>query len=422
MIGKKSIESLKNINSIGFDVDHTFLKYRIRNFNKLLYDSSSIFLINHLGYPADVVLANEQDEKRVLRFAFRSLYDHNTGLLLKVDSNYSIMRAFRGFQRLHNNEIKNLYGTETKLQLKVFENFQNADFTYLHDNYGAALVPLLGQLNHMKSTKKYEFYNNKTYFDFIKDIMQGTLHNYIISDMEKFKEGNYDGYFYPRLLSNPLLYANKIELQFLKNIQKIRESGKKVFLMSNNYFESCDLMFKSVIGTNWREYFDFMIFQADKPHFFKESEETKKEPFTNLKGEKITDLIEYFESNKKENDNILNGGNSVILNKYFRHVYGNNYQTMFCGDSIYSDCYYAFNEKVNPNWKICLILEELQELEEGYPDKEYYNYCMHWGSALNDKCLSSGVDKTYMFFVANRIVHNTFSSLYSKEAYEFFSV
>lgn len=423
MIGKSTIHNVKSFNAIGFDLDHTVLKYRLRNFTKLIYESSAQSLITRKNYPTDLFPKNEEEAKSIFRMYFRAILDHKTGNLLKIDSNCSVMRGFNGFKSLSDQEIKGLYGPLHQLSPNVVKNYKSKDWTYFHDFYGAGVVPLMAKIIQLKSEKSHDFLNKKSVFEIVNDLVLATEFNYIINDFEKFKINQYDGFWYPKILADPLLYVNKTGPVLLERLINLRKSGKVVFIITNNYYEASNKVLNLVIGKNWKDYFDFMIFNAEKPHFFhKKDESLKISGFQNLKGENITDFEAFFLKDKQGDDKVLKGGHADIISDFLKKRFGENYKTAYFGDSIYSDCVYSFNGSINPNWSCFLILEELQELELGYPDSEYYNYCSYWGSALHDKSMVSGVDKTYIFHVADKIAHRAFSSIESKEALQFLDV
>ena len=143
---------------------------------------------------------------------------------------------------------------------------------------------------------------------------------------------------------------------------------------------------------------------------------------TTLDGKVVDDLAEYLSVKRHGEEKVLIGGSSFYLDKHFQNKFGEDFKTLFVGDSIHADCHLAFDNYKPKNWYICLILEELQELEEGYPDQEYYNYCMYWGSALHDKSLNGGIDKTYKFHFAEKKADKAFSSLSSREALNFLTI
>lgn len=421
MIGRRPLESVKSFAAVGFDLDHTLLRYRMRNFIRLINESASTYLVSQKGYSDKIFAADEEELKQRLRIFFRAIFDHRTGNLLKIDSNCSVMRAYKGFRMLSREELVRDYGSFMRIDPRALDNFRGKDWTYLHDFYGAGVVPLLAQICQLKNEGKDPLLAAKSYREIVKDIFDGAHWNYTIKNPAAFDRNEFHGFWYPKMMSEPMSYVNPLSAALRQRLVDIRASGRRLFIVSNNYFSPSNMVLKSAFGSDWLELFDFVIFEADKPHFFY-SPRPGNDRFKTLSGESVGSLERHLSGQVTGTDKVLIGGNASHISSYFDKVIGEGYQVCFFGDSIYSDCAYSFNSTINPNWVTCLILEELQELERGYPDKEYYNYCSYWGSALHDKSIISGVDKTYIFHVADKVAHRSFSALESPEALEFLKV
>lgn len=97
MIGRGKVDSILKYDAIGFDMDHTFVRYKMRNFIWLVYECTSIYLVNKKGYPQEIFPIDEEDAKNKYWMYFRAVFDHKNGNLLKIGSNNLIMRGFSGF-------------------------------------------------------------------------------------------------------------------------------------------------------------------------------------------------------------------------------------------------------------------------------------------------------------------------------------
>lgn len=71
-------------------------------------------------------------------------------------------------------------------------------------------------------------------------------------------------------------------------------------------------MLEFSIGKNFRDYFDFLIFEAQKPKFMEAKEEIQ---FTDFYSEQIISVDQI------ERLKIVNGGNLAILNDYFKESF-----------------------------------------------------------------------------------------------------
>ena len=102
VIGSKKPVDLSQYDAIGFDVDHTLIKYKIKNLVQLVYRGFAQTLVEEKGFPADLLELTEDEAK----FASNGLtIDQSTGLIIKLGENKTILRAYYGFQRLTTEQI-----------------------------------------------------------------------------------------------------------------------------------------------------------------------------------------------------------------------------------------------------------------------------------------------------------------------------
>ena len=420
MIGRGKVDSILKYDAVGFDMDHTFIRYKLRSFMKLVYDSTSIYLVNFKLYPQDIFPINEDDSKNKLRMYFRAVFDHKTGNMLKIGANNLIMRAYHGFRPLTREEIIHTYGKNPMIPDFEILSCKHQDFTNLHEFYGVSQVPILSQIVHLKTLGQFQCLNEKSYYDIVQDINDANNFNYGIHDIEKFSNRDYSGYFFPKFLSEPRNYIRKVSQKLLDKLEALQKMKIKIFIASNSFYSVANIIMKEAIGPDWLKHFDFVIYNCKKPFFFRP--EADKTMFTDLKGNEITGLDKFLLNNPQGKEKVLIGGNAGLINDYLFHHVRKEFKVLFFGDTIVSDCVYAFDKIHDKKWDVVLIMEELQEVENGYPDKEYFNYYFYWGSALYDKNIYSGVDKTIIFDFADNIAHRSFSVLDSEEALEFLSI
>lgn len=422
MIGAGKVDSILKYNAIGFDMDHTFLRYKMRAFVKLVNQSTSIYLAAKKKYPQEIFPTDEEDSKMKYKMAFRVVFDHKTGNILKIGANNLIMRGFFGWRQLTREDILKTYGKNPLLpQFEVLSS-RHKDFSNLHEFYGTSLVPLLAQIVQLKSEGKFEVLNNRDYYGIMADIHEALDFNYGIQSIEEFAKADYRGYFYPKLLTEPRHYVNKTSLEVIDRLKKLKAKGIKIFLTSNNYFEVAHLLMTEAMGADWLDLFDFVIFNSGKPGFFTNRENAPQ--FLDIKRQPLTEeaLGDYFVGKRTGHDKILLNGNADCLNHYMKQHVRKDFKVLFFGDTIVTDCAYAFDKHRQEHWDIVLIMEELQELEHGYPEKEYFGYWKFWGSAILDKNIYSGVDKTIIFEFADNIAHRTFSMIEGPECIEFLTI
>ncbi len=252
------------------------------------------------------------------------------------------------------------------------------------------------------------------------DIFSAFSFNYKINDTQSFKQGNFTGNFFPEFFHNLDKYVYKVSPALLDKIWKLREKSVKIFIASNSMYVVGDIIMNYCVGKDWKSKFDFAIYETKKPRFFDKSKNTPK--FYTAERKPLKDFNTWMFSKKKGEEKILLEGHAEYLNQFFRTQVKQNFKILFFGDTIVSDCVYAFDRTNYMNWDIVLILEELQELENGVDFHMDVKYWKYWGSALYDKGLYSGVEQTLIFDFACNIAHRTFSHLDSDECHEFLSI
>jgi HAD superfamily 5'-nucleotidase-like hydrolase len=400
-------------------MDHTFVRYKMRNFVKLVNQATSIYLVAKKKYPQEIFVANEDEAKKKYKMSFRVVFDHKTGVLLKIGSNKLIMRAYFGWTQLTKEEIIRLYGKNPILENFEILSARHADFTNLHEFYGTSLVPLVAQIVDLKARGTFEMLNKRDYYQIMADVNEALDYNYGIADLEAFRQADYRGYFYPKLLTEPRHYVNKTHPDVIDRLRKLKERGVKIFLASNNYFEVADLMMTEAMGPDWLNLFDFVIFNASKPKFFTSETPTA---FLDLNRQPVADPTSVLLGKAEGLKKVLLGGHAEHINQFLQEHVRKDFKVLFFGDTIVTDCIYAFDTYHQNYWDTVLIMEELQELEHGYPEKEYYGYWQFWGSAILDKSLFSGVDKTIIFEFADNLAQRTFSKVDGPECIDFLTI
>ena len=403
----KCSEKLTNYSAIGFDMDHTFIRYKLKNFIDLVYTSHVKFLIEHKDYPKELIPKNNLEKEYLYSMFFRAVFDYKTGYLLKIGWDNLILRGYLGYKRLTQEEIENQYGNPPKipnyyLMVKVEKHFSN-----LHEYYGTALMPIIANITDLKESKKYPVLNNKTYYDIIADIYKGSEYNYR-PDLKGIAKGDINGHFFPKLLRETEQLIYKVRNELLEKVKSLREQGVMVFISSNSVYEIADILMLDAVGENWHDHFDLLMYGNKKPKFF--TGELDERPFTNLKGEEFTDITEFMERKKQGDENVLIGGNGKIFNSYLEKKYGADYKVLYFGDTIVADCIYSLDDHYKPNWHSVLILEELQELCN-FDHSWFYDYRDLWGSALKEKNPYTNEDCTIIYHFARHVAHRYFDRM-----------
>lgn len=414
----KCRERLTNYAAIGFDMDHTFLQYKLRNFVELMYKSTATYLVEHKGYPKEMHPTDRTMAENLYKYFFRAVFDHKTGNLLKIGWENLILRGYHGMHRLNRDEIEQEYGPFPKIQDYHMLSHHHEDFTNLHEFYTSSSVPILAQAVNLKKTGSFGVLEPKSYYDIMDDVKESWSFNEEKSHLE-FKRGTSSGYLLPTLLTKPGDYLNKTPVQLLKKIEEIREKGVLVFISSNSSFEVADVLMQKAVGSNWLDYFDFVMYDNNKPHFFRK--QSNYAGFETLNGEKITDFDSFLSTKKTGKEKVLLKGHAHHLNYYLYSKFGPHYKVLFFGDTIVTDCFYSYNRQRNENWDVALILEELHELRD-FKHGDYFDYRIVWGSALKENNPYTDEDCTIIYHFARHLAKAHFQKLNTIECLNFLTL
>lgn len=403
----KCREKLTNYAAIGFDMDHTFIRYKLLKFIELVYDSTAKYLIEQKNYPKDLQPTNKDDADKLYGMFFRAVFDHKTGNLLKIGWGDIILRGYNGMRRLTREEIENQYGEVPKIADYHILSHRHEDFTNLHEFYGCAAVPTLAKLVELKKNATHGMLLEKSYYDIIDDVKESWEHNYGVN-REEFRKKNYSGYFFPYMLQNPKEIVYKQQKQILKKLAEIRQKGVLLFISSNSTFEVADILMKESIGEDWLDHFDFVMYENKKPDFFRKHNDYSN--FVTLDGEEVSDFGAFINKPKVGKEKVLLRGHAQHFNMFLEEKAGQNFKVLFFGDTIVSDCVYSYDKKHSSNWDVAFILEEMQELGD-FKHGEYYDYRNIWGSALKEKNPYTDEDCTIIYHFARHVASAHFDKL-----------
>ncbi|XP_069874694.1 5'-nucleotidase domain-containing protein 2 isoform X2 [Dipodomys merriami] len=184
--------------------------------------------------------------------------------------------------------------------------------------------------------------------DAIRDVhVKGLMYQWIERDMEKY------------ILRGDETFAV---------LSRLVAHGKQLFLITNSPFSFVDKGMRHMVGPDWRELFDVVIVQADKPSFFTD----RRKPFRKLdeKGSLHWDRITRLEKGK-----IYRQGN---LFDFLRLTEWRGPRVLYFGDHLYSD---LADLMLRHGWRTGAIIPEL-EREIRIINTEQYMHSLTWQQAL----------------------------------------
>uniref|UniRef100_A0A8C5FMX5 5'-nucleotidase domain-containing protein 3 n=1 Tax=Gadus morhua TaxID=8049 RepID=A0A8C5FMX5_GADMO len=151
-------------------------------------------------------------------------------------------------------------------------------------------------------------------------------------------------------------------------LKKLKEDGKKMFLITNSPLDFVDRGMNFIVGKAWRDLFDVVIVQADKPGFFND----RRKPFRRVTE---TGVLLWDRIHKLEKGQIYKQGN---LYEFLRLTGWRGSKVLYFGDHIYSD---LADLTLRHGWRTGAIIPELRQ-EIKIMNTEQYVHMMSWVQAL----------------------------------------
>ncbi|XP_071570327.1 cytosolic purine 5'-nucleotidase isoform X2 [Temnothorax nylanderi] len=256
---------LENIKFYGFDMDYTLAEYKSPQYEQLGFNLLKDRLVS-LGYPQEIK-AFEYDPS----FPVRGLwFDTLHGNLLKVDAYGNILVCVHGFEFLKHSQVYELYPNKflqlDESRVYVLNTLFNLPETYLL----ACLIDFF--------TNSPQYTREKT------GVKEGELTMSFKSIFQDVRNAvdwiHLHGDLKSKTIENLDEYVKKDE-RLPMFLTRIRESGARVFLLTNSDYVFTDKIMTYLFDfphgarpdephRNWKTYFDTIVVDARKPLFFGE--------------------------------------------------------------------------------------------------------------------------------------------------------
>ncbi|KAM4618332.1 5'-nucleotidase domain-containing protein 3 isoform 2-T2 [Polymixia lowei] len=344
--------SLGDIEIYGFDYDYTLAFYS-SHLHTLIFNIARDILITEHRYPEGL-----REYEYIPNFAVRGLhYDVQKALLMKIDAFHYIQlgTVYRGLHPVPEQEVIAMYeGCHVPLEnMSDFYGKSSHGHTMKQfmDIFSLPEMTLLSCVNDffMRHNIDYEpVHLYKDVKEAIGDVhIKGILYRAVEADIEKY-----------------ICYGEQSQAV----LKKLFEHGKKMFLITNSPFDFVDRGMNYIVGKDWRDLFDIVIVQADKPGFFND----RRKPFRRVtdKGVLLWDRI-----HRLEKGQIYKQGN---LYEFLRLTGWRGSKVLYFGDHIYSD---LADLTLKHGWRTGAIIPELRK-EIKIMNTEQYVHMMTWLQAL----------------------------------------
>uniref|UniRef100_A0AAR2IGN8 5'-nucleotidase domain containing 3 n=1 Tax=Pygocentrus nattereri TaxID=42514 RepID=A0AAR2IGN8_PYGNA len=322
--------SLQDIEIYGFDYDYTLAFYS-SNLHTLIFNIARDILIQEHRYPEGL-----KEYEYIPDFVVRGLhYDVQKALLMKIDAFHYIQlgTVYRGLHPVSDKEVIAMY-EGCHVPLEIMSDFYGKSshghtMKQFMDIFSLPEMTLLSCVNDyfMKHNIDYEpVHLYKDVKEAIGDVhVRGIMYRAVEADIEKY-----------------ICYGEQTHAV----LRKLSENGKKMFLITNSPLDFVDRGMNYIVGKDWRDLFDVVIVQADKPSFF-------NDPFPCFQGN---------------------------LYEFLRLTGWRGSKVLYFGDHIYSD---LADLTLKHGWRTGAIIPELRK-EIKIMNTEEYVHTMTWLQSLTN--------------------------------------
>ena len=317
------ILNMRKIKYIGLDMDHTLIRYKIQNFEGLVYQYIIEELIKNKKYPESI---------RTLTFNFDEVIrglviDSKNGNILKVSRHGAIRQSCHGTQQINFCEQKKFYRS-------TYVDLNDPNYMVIDTSFSIALCLLYGQLVDMKDENPRIF---PTYT---------VLANDVLSAVDKVHA---DGRLKWQVSQDLEQYVIKDQL-VVEGLKRYIQHGKKIFIATNSDYHYTRQLLEYTInpflkeGETWQDLFEYVITLTDKPRFFYDKIRFLRiDPETGSMTNPVGAIT----------PGIYQGGNAT---KFAEDLKLSGDEILYVGDHIYGD---ILRLKKHCNWRTALVVEEL---------------------------------------------------------------
>ena len=325
------ILNMKHIKVIGFDMDHTLVRYFSDRFEELTFNITIDKLIKDYQYPKEIKKFKFEFNK-----AIRGLViDKENGNILKISLYNKIKHSYHGSRSLNYKEQLKLYGSSSV-------DIRDPQYLSVDTTFSIAFVIIFSQLVDLKD--KNPGLNLPSYAEMANDALDAVDIAHRDDSIKTVVMKNLDQY----VIQDP---------EVVEVLERFKKYNKQLWLITNSAYNYTKALLDYCINPflkdhkDWTELFDISVTLAAKPRFF-----TDKPPF--LKVDLQTGMLENYD--RKLVPGVYQGGCADIVQKDFG-VEPN--EILYLGDHIYGD---ILKLKKACAWRTALVLEELTDEVKAY--------------------------------------------------------
>lgn len=317
--------NLKKINYIGFDMDHTLVRYHSANFEALVHSTLLKKLVAEKDYP-ESILSLQFDFDRAIRGL---VIDRNLGNVIKLSRHSAIRTSYHGLKALD-------YKTQRRLYKSTYIDLSDSAYDTVDTAFSIAFAGLFMQLVELKETTEPQSLPEFTTIAEDLNIVLDRAH----------RDGSLKG-----VVRENLDHFVVKDPEAVAGLEKFKKHGKKLFVLTNSDYHYTKLLLDYAITPflkeheHWSELFEFTITAARKPSFFVEKREfLKVNPDDGTMTNQTTKL----------EPGIYQGG---CANVFTNDLGLTPDEILYIGDHIYGD---IVRLKKDCAWRTALVVEELE--------------------------------------------------------------
>lgn len=325
------ILNMKQIKVIGFDMDHTLVRYHSDKFEELTFNVAIKKMVEDQGYP-EVLRDFEFNFNKAIRGL---VIDTENGNILKVSLFNKIKNAYHGTKELsYKDQIKIYSGSNIDLR--------DSKFMSVDTTFSIALTIIFSQLVDLKDN------NPQLDLPSYAELANGVLTAVDIAHR--------DGSLKEEVVANLDKYLIK-DKEVVETLERFKKYGKKLWIITNSGYHYSKALLDYTINPflkehkDWTELFEITVTLASKPRFF-----TDRLSF--LKVDEKTGMLTNYD--KKLKAGIYQGGYGVKLQQDMGY---SGSEILYLGDHIYGD---ILKLKKACDWRTALVVEELESEVRAY--------------------------------------------------------
>jgi HAD superfamily 5'-nucleotidase-like hydrolase len=318
--------NLKKIKYVGFDMDHTLVRYNSQAFEGLAHKTMLKKLVEERGYPKEVLKLPFHYDSVIRGLVIDSI----RGNLLKVSRHGAIRVSKHGTKRIdYREQQKSYHGTYVDLGDKNFAAIDTA--------FSLSVAILFGQLVDLKDASPES--KMPEYAQLLADIIE-------VMDMS-----HRDDSLKSQVKENLSTYI-QVDPAVVQGLERYKKHGKGLFIVTNSDFHYSKALLDYAVTPylkehkSWMELFDYVITSARKPRFFFDNQNfLKVNPADGTLTNYDAQLV----------PGIYQGGCASLFEKNLG-LHGED--ILYVGDHIYGD---IVRLKKDSKWRTALVVDELTE-------------------------------------------------------------